>query len=943
MDAEQENQYSESFVEKQSNFRGSAKIHLRHLNYDSDTSFLDPKNVARLVQIFELEGCLRLDLEHHIPAVIGNDVLQHSLNASGVNRNDLFTPGIPPTLDFPAQVALTCLHGKHLIAAAQEFVEPLDKWWTVDLYSDGLSLPLQRDLREDYANSRNFCDGDIYRQIRYCQSNQDAIGEGRWFARLSEGKRNDVKRLLNRNNLKSLKEALDKLLPYIGFWPAMRIGIFHRILGLKCQEEVVHYLNHIRLFWNTIIEENQNLRPLLDFRSIQLLQTRNPWASTVDNEFIVDLMHRQILFPMITDEFRRARILNRLQESECMVPSLHTWFEDTKWLEPCAKILRDLLPPGCRRSTRRALTGCYSHSGQDNGIVRIQSNIGLINREGSQQEAVESGYRQLWLFAWRHFPDLSSMLPLKDVGKPKPRAISSNDRCWQKLAELARSLGFQSDQIDYLNQNSDHRMAIEFLQQARPKEFYYFPDQLLTHQALAICRLLSSIDRPARNIPVDVPITAHPRLPVELRRGRPHEYSFKDSKPRFFLPDIYATKSRVLSHFSVNQDIFQAFFGHRSPLEALDGTPAVGPQSPPIRPAGSSSQPAPPTQEQRQPPPSDRPEPSSFEPTGSDSGAAPPIEPPNRQPPSNAPQSPRIESAGSSSQPAPPTQEQRQPPPSDRPEPSSFEPTGSDSGAAPPIEPPNRQPPLNAPQSPRIEPAGSSSQPVPPTEPQHQQPPSSGPQSHPVETPAINPQPTGPAEPPPQEERPDSVWYKIRRPTMIQQTLPIPARGINVSLDLFDLEQSTLYNEWRTRCERGDIFVVDASDSRWLHWRSGGSSIRGIPEPLLAIADEYYFAIYYGQRIRCIRIERVLQARRRLNCDGVIYIFRHSKDDFFDEQRREEIRNQSFTHITGETTKTRLYQVEQRICTKRAGETLEGRSARRRHIRANTFTFEETL
>ena len=101
----------------------------------------------------------------------------------------------------------------------------------------GLSQPLQRDLREEYANSRNFCDGDIYRQIRHCQSNQDAIGEeGRWFAKLSDRKRDNVKRLLNGKDLRALKVALDELLPYLGLWPALRLGILHRIRGLKCPE-----------------------------------------------------------------------------------------------------------------------------------------------------------------------------------------------------------------------------------------------------------------------------------------------------------------------------------------------------------------------------------------------------------------------------------------------------------------------------------------------------------------------------------------------------------------------------------------------------------------------------------------------------------------------------------------------------------------------------------
>lgn len=52
---------------------------------------------------------------------------------------------------------------------------------------------VRRDIREEYANSRNFCDGDIFQQLRSCQRNLDHQGEGRWLARLSEAKRKDLK------------------------------------------------------------------------------------------------------------------------------------------------------------------------------------------------------------------------------------------------------------------------------------------------------------------------------------------------------------------------------------------------------------------------------------------------------------------------------------------------------------------------------------------------------------------------------------------------------------------------------------------------------------------------------------------------------------------------------------------------------------------------------
>ena len=128
------------FEERQSNYRGSAKIKLKHLQFDT-TAFVDPKNVARLTQIFEIEGCHRLDLEHHVPAMISDRVLQSNLRLSNITGADLMRNRIPPKLKLPKDVKINCLHGKHRIAAANSFLYlPDDKWWTVDLYSDRMLL-----------------------------------------------------------------------------------------------------------------------------------------------------------------------------------------------------------------------------------------------------------------------------------------------------------------------------------------------------------------------------------------------------------------------------------------------------------------------------------------------------------------------------------------------------------------------------------------------------------------------------------------------------------------------------------------------------------------------------------------------------------------------------------------------------------------------------------
>lgn len=121
------------FTEKQYCFLGSAKVHLKHLNFDvyesqSTSLTLDTRNIDRLIQVFKLEGCLRLDLEPHIPAIISQETFQKSLAHSKVDNTALL---------FPEHIHLSCLHGKHRIAAAKTLLLPGDTWWIVDLYQDG--------------------------------------------------------------------------------------------------------------------------------------------------------------------------------------------------------------------------------------------------------------------------------------------------------------------------------------------------------------------------------------------------------------------------------------------------------------------------------------------------------------------------------------------------------------------------------------------------------------------------------------------------------------------------------------------------------------------------------------------------------------------------------------------------------------------------------------
>lgn len=135
--------YEERQSNLQSKFQGTAKIYLRHLKFACDKQnvagnlHLDAKNVSRLLQIYHIEGCHRLDPANHIPALIGPDILKRCLIRSGVSKVDLLRRHTPPFLELEDDIVLVYLHGRHRIAAALDYLLPLDKWWTVDLYSEG--------------------------------------------------------------------------------------------------------------------------------------------------------------------------------------------------------------------------------------------------------------------------------------------------------------------------------------------------------------------------------------------------------------------------------------------------------------------------------------------------------------------------------------------------------------------------------------------------------------------------------------------------------------------------------------------------------------------------------------------------------------------------------------------------------------------------------------
>lgn len=118
---------------------GAAKVSISQITFDPPLPRnLDSKNLDRLRGIFRKNRCRRLDVDNHVPAVVSPHVLAEVLRKANISRQSLLTTDVCSLarLEFK-EGQLLGLHGRHRLQVGAEVLPPADRWWTVDLYSDG--------------------------------------------------------------------------------------------------------------------------------------------------------------------------------------------------------------------------------------------------------------------------------------------------------------------------------------------------------------------------------------------------------------------------------------------------------------------------------------------------------------------------------------------------------------------------------------------------------------------------------------------------------------------------------------------------------------------------------------------------------------------------------------------------------------------------------------
>ncbi|OCL03052.1 hypothetical protein AOQ84DRAFT_420650 [Glonium stellatum] len=307
-------------------FRGIAQIDLTALNFDHPLArnyHRQPssKKIARLKNIFTLENCLRSDEENFIDAIVDDDMLAEALQVSGLEANAFRHR--PEGMEIPRLLIshVDCLNGLHRTCAAKRHLDQNDQWWTVRLFSKELSTAASKRIIEAFRNEQPFSDGEIFRKMRQYHQMGDKKTENQWLARLTPTKQKDLRQLLKD---KRFAAAFDELVDMQGMWDPIKLGTLHRLLSLKCDEELLNYLKHVSVVWKQILRCGDSSIPMsaVDAISVQSLELCAPAISERDRLSITGLMRSKDLFPAITDSRQREHLLENILSIHCLIPSL---------------------------------------------------------------------------------------------------------------------------------------------------------------------------------------------------------------------------------------------------------------------------------------------------------------------------------------------------------------------------------------------------------------------------------------------------------------------------------------------------------------------------------------------------------------------------------------------------------------------------------------------
>lgn len=318
---------------------------------------------------------------------------------------------------------------------------------------------------------------------------------------------------------------------------------------------MANYLSHISKVWTRILTCRNVTLPFsaVDTITVESLESLAPKHSSIDKAYVLDLFKRNIIFPSQLDSGIRQELAENVCAFEGLIPSLWTFFETLKYIEPICEILKKLVGSNMRRTIRSSLMGHYFPP-ERRHIQVSKLREAEITSLLSQEEAAWISYVELWAFCGRYFAKLTSFTPKKESGEAKPVVEGPNPVLWRHLANFSVSRGFKTKPAEKLaNSDPYTELAHEYLRKSSPLSSLSCERQI--QEVLRASRIVDDDSQQPQSV-----LSGH--LEKERRSGRPYENVLRMDERNLYLPNIYNNEEPVEANWTlIRRDMFHSLFG----------------------------------------------------------------------------------------------------------------------------------------------------------------------------------------------------------------------------------------------------------------------------------------------------------------------------------------------------------------------------------------------
>ena len=326
---------------------------------------------------------------------------------------------------------------------------------------------------------------------------------------------------------------------------------------------MVHGLTHLREYWSSLVRRNRAKLLKIDVHTIQTLQLLAPGVSTKDRATAKGLVLGGVVFSNFTQS-ERSSIWKKMKKKDNIIPSLYTFFQNMRYLESCADCMKRLIGFSQYRTTvKSAMRGIFKPADPASGECLIQtSETGFRQYSDRQADHADLGYRQLWLYAMRHYPNLAKE-PTSDDRVAKPSCEKADETALYDMAVLAQKLGFDSRQItNLINQSPDRQIARAALLKARKPDRYRYDSDSFESFISTMAGFFS------RAVPIDHETTSEQidgrEVRLNARCGRPHAKAQKQDRQFLFIDSLHTNEFQTagkISSLFVRRYVYISFFG----------------------------------------------------------------------------------------------------------------------------------------------------------------------------------------------------------------------------------------------------------------------------------------------------------------------------------------------------------------------------------------------